>query len=653
MLFCLFFLSSASSRAEEFSTDQLKVGAFTRLTSPIGTWSAPESTAAVVVPPNQNRRSIHYWGTPDQYLVLELAKPVDIDVLQLDVERWTSAAPFQLTLEARFGKQWKAVLSLDGKTPTGFNRIYPASVNGKIDAIRFQLNSKKNLGILIHSLDFVPKGPMMFEKIELSFKTAQEPILLAEDGKARPADLQNVQIFTRGLQNPFPVGEVAVELKNAAYLRNLSLLLNGKEVAVIKNPRDGLNHLFPKVDQKTPVLTGNRVNLSLRAEASDKAMADKSVDIRFVSVMIGLKEYRFKEKPLRYLFGILLRDSGWDGAAGYRIPGLVTSNKGTLLAVYDIRHRNHNDLPDDIDIGLSRSFDGGKTWKPMQVAMNRTGADETKEGVGDPTILVDKQTGRIWIAALWAHNGFSTYASKPGLHPETSGQMDLVYSDDDGKTWSQPYSITGQAARGKDWCLLFQGPGMGITMRDGTLVFPAQFIDKDRKWYSTIVWSKDHGKSWQVGTGARPGTCEAQVVELNDGALMITMRNFKEHVRSIATTRDLGKTWTEHPTSLKALPDPICQASLLRIYSVKDGDSKNLLAFCNPFSATRRDYMSIQFSEDEGMTWKDRFLLNKNSCYGYSCMTMIDRETLGILYESSGGLIFQRVKLDEILNANQ
>ena len=58
-----------------------------------------------------------------------------------------------------------------------------------------------------------------------------------------------------------------------------------------------------------------------------------------------------------------VRHAGDDGSAAFRIPGLVTTNKGTLLGVYDVRYNSSVDLQEHIDIGLSRSTDGGKTWE--------------------------------------------------------------------------------------------------------------------------------------------------------------------------------------------------------------------------------------------------------------------------------------------------
>ncbi|MBQ5789759.1 MAG: exo-alpha-sialidase, partial [Thermoguttaceae bacterium] len=334
--------------------------------------------------------------------------------------------------------------------------------------------------------------------------------------------------------------------------------------------------------------------------------------------------------------------------AKYRIPGIVKTLNGTLVAVYDARWKHSGDLPADVDVACSRSFDGGKTWEPMQIAMNYDGADPAKEGVGDPAILVDPKTGRLWLAALWAHNGKSIHASQPGLKIGTSGRLVLSYSDDDGASWSEPIDITNVAAEGENWRILFQGPGCGIATRGGQLVFPAQFIDENGVWFSTLVWSGDGGKSWKAGNGAVRMTCEAQVVELNDGALMLNMRNFEGRARSVAVTRDFGETWEEHPTSKKALVEPICQASLIRFSSTLDGDKGDLLAFMNPNSKNGRVDMTLKLSADEGTTWDRELLLYRPGCWGYSSLVKIDDETVGALYETLGGLIFQTVKIADV-----
>ncbi len=345
--------------------------------------------------------------------------------------------------------------------------------------------------------------------------------------------------------------------------------------------------------------------------------------------------------------GYALRQKGQDNIHTYRIPGIVTTNKGSLIAVYDNRYEGSGDLPANVDVGMSRSTDGGLTWQAMKVIMDMgTGAND---GIGDPSVLVDKKTGTIWVAALWSHGNRGWNGSGAGLTPDETGQFVLVKSEDDGVTWSQPINIT-PSVKTPSWRLFFQGPGMGISMTDGTLVFPAQYRDADGMPFSTLIYSKNNGQTWQAGTGAKSNTTEAQVVELNDGSIMLNMRDNRGGSRSIATTKDFGKTWTEHATSRSALTEPICMASIIRVASTKNGDLKNILAFSNPNDTKDRKNMTIKLSLDEGNTWleKNQLLIDERVCYGYSCMTMIDKNTIGLLYEGSRDLYFVRIPLKDV-----
>lgn len=372
----------------------------------------------------------------------------------------------------------------------------------------------------------------------------------------------------------------------------------------------------------------------------------------------------------------VVRAAGQDNCDTYRIPGLVKTGKGTLIAVYDNRYNNSKDLQEDIDIGMSRSTDGGETWEPVKVIMDMGqwgGRPERQNGIGDPSILYDHTTGTIWVAALWmsgsAPDQMLWWASQPGMSPGQTGQFILAKSTDDGLSWSDPINITPQI-KDPAWQLLLQGPGAGITLKDGTLVFPAQFKkDTGEKaldggqytCHSTIVYSTDGGNTWQIGSGAKSNTTEAQVVQLTDGSLMLNMRddrNRKEkgetNGRAVAITRDLGKTWERHPSSNAALREPNCMASLIAA-DVQVGD-KNLpvLFFSNPNHKETRTNMTIKASLDEGLTWPGEYqvLLNAPAGYGYSCMTMVDGDTVGILYEGTKELYFQKVPVKDILRIN-
>lgn len=348
---------------------------------------------------------------------------------------------------------------------------------------------------------------------------------------------------------------------------------------------------------------------------------------------------------------LALRKAGDDGVHSYRIPGIASTDKGTLLSVYDIRYEHSRDLPANIDVGLSRSTDGGNSWEPMKVIMDM-GQPHQNNGIGDPAILFDPVTKKIWVAALWSKGNRSIAGSEPGLSPDTTGQFVLVSSDDDGITWSKPYSITNQVKNPK-WHIYFNGPGNGIVMKNGTLVFPSQYWDESTKPgipHSSIIYSEDHGKTWKSGTGAKINTTESQVVETSPGTLMLNMRDNRGKFRSVATTKNMGATWLEHQTSYEALPDPVCMASLIKASVMVKGKMRDVLFFSNVATQTTRKNMTIKASLDLGETWlpAHELLLDERPSYGYSSLTKIDDQTLGLLYEGERDLYFIRVPVAEL-----
>lgn len=353
--------------------------------------------------------------------------------------------------------------------------------------------------------------------------------------------------------------------------------------------------------------------------------------------------------------GVGVRHAGDDGAAAFRIPGLVTTNKGTLLGVYDVRYNSSVDLQEHIDIGLSRSIDGGKTWEKMRLPLafgEYGGLPAAQNGVGDPSILVDTKTNTIWIVAAWTHgmgNQRAWWSSQQGMDVNHTAQLVLVKSTDDGKTWSEPINITEQVKHPK-WYFLLQGPGRGITMEDGTLVFPIQYIGKDRIPNAGIMYSKDRGETWTIHNHARTNTTEAQVAEVVPGTLMLNMRDNRGGSRAVYTTSDLGMTWKEHESSRTALPEPVCMASLISVKAADNVLGKDILIFSNPNTTNARKNITIKISLDGGNTWAHQLLLDEGENWGYSCLTMVDKETIGILYESSvAHMTFQCIKLKDIV----
>lgn len=348
--------------------------------------------------------------------------------------------------------------------------------------------------------------------------------------------------------------------------------------------------------------------------------------------------------------GIAIRKAGDDGVNTYRIPGITQTDRGTLIAVYDIRYNDSRDLPGNIDVGMSRSTDNGKTWESMKLIMDM-GAPHENNGIGDPAILFDPVTKKIIVAALWSKGNRSIAGSLPGLSPDTTGQFVLVNSSDDGLTWSAPNSITSQV-KNPAWHLFFNGPGSGIAMQDGKLVFAAQYWNETKIPYSTIIYSDDHAATWKGKIiGPKSNTTESQVVETTPGTLMLNMRDNRGSFRSVATTTNMGANWTEHSTSYNALPDPVCMGSLIKAKVNVNGVMKEVLFFSNPATSSGRYNITIKASLDLGQTWLpvNQLLIDERTCYGYSTLTKIDDNTIGLLYEGTKDLYFVRVKVNEII----
>jgi len=337
---------------------------------------------------------------------------------------------------------------------------------------------------------------------------------------------------------------------------------------------------------------------------------------------------------------------GMPGYNRYRIPSLIATKRGTLLAFCEGRTGGDSG---DIDNLVRRSEDGGTTWSKYQVVWSDGG-----NTCGNPCPVVDQSTGRIFLFSTWnlgtdSESEIIAFKSKDVRHPYA------CYSDDDGKSWTEPVCIS-DSARLDDWRWYATGPGIGIQIKRGKyagrLVIPANHSyteireDVFRKngkygYGSHVIYSDDHGRTWKISEPITPGCNESQVVELSDGSLMINMRSYNaRQCRAVSISKDGGEHWSEI-THDPVLIEPICQASLIT-YSNSRNYNNIWVLFSNPADKKRRIRMTVRLSYDDGRTWPVSRVLHDGPA-AYSCMAVLSNGEIACFYEGGESSPYERL----------
>lgn len=316
--------------------------------------------------------------------------------------------------------------------------------------------------------------------------------------------------------------------------------------------------------------------------------------------------------------------SGTDGYAVFRIPSIVVTSGGTLLAFAEGRRDGGGDAG-KIDTVLRRSTDGGQTWGALQVVWSD--GDHT---CGNPAPVVDARTGRVILVNTWNRGDDHEKDIMAGTSKDTR-RVFVSYSSDDGLTWTGRKEIT-DAVKKPHWRWYATGPCHGIQLASGRLVIPANHSDHsnpDRHPYSAhVIYSDDGGDTWKLGGSPGDHTNESCVTELTDGRLMLNMRSYHGvNRRAVAWSKDAGDTW-DGVYLQPELVEPVCQASLLR---VTGADDKALYVFSNPASA-KREKLTVRLSRDECRTWDAGLLLHPGFS-AYSDLCPLPGGQVGCLYE--------------------
>lgn len=329
--------------------------------------------------------------------------------------------------------------------------------------------------------------------------------------------------------------------------------------------------------------------------------------------------------------GVMVFEGGRGGHHTYRIPALAVTTSGTVLAFCEGRKNGAGDAG-DIDLVLRRSTDGGAIWSGQEVVW-----DDGANTCGNPCVVVDRETGVIVLLATWNLGSDHERMIIDGKSADTR-RVFVLQSTDDGATWSRPREITADVKR-TNWTWYATGPGSGIQLENGPhkgrLVIPCDHIEAGTKhYYSHVIFSDDHGATWQPG-GRTPEhrVNECEVVELSGGRLLLNMRNYDraQRTRQVAVSDDGGMTWSDQRHD-DVLVEPICQAAIER-YRWPGGTNAGLILFSNPASATKRANMTVRASFDDGRTWPAARVLAGGPA-AYSDLAVLADGRAACLYET-------------------
>lgn len=328
--------------------------------------------------------------------------------------------------------------------------------------------------------------------------------------------------------------------------------------------------------------------------------------------------------------------AGEDGYNSYRIPAIVSAADGALVAFAEARKENRGDPGNgDIDLVMKRSEDQGTTWSKLSVVDD----PGEKWAASNPTPVLDRVSGRLWIAFNRWRPGKGTFNSLPGTD---DNQTWLRSSDDHGRTWSQPRDITRDARDFEYWGAMFLGPGGAIQTKSGRLLLPAAMCPDPCSamaavpgWQGSLslmraytVYSDDHGTTWHRGNPLPALTDENQLVELADGAVMMDARQGSGERRWVGVSRDGGTRWNR-PVPGQALT-PV--ATSIERYTLKAAGADRDRLLWTGVAGPGRRHLVVRVSYDEGQTWT-----NERTLYGglaaYSDLTVLKDGTVGVLWE--------------------
>ena len=218
----------------------------------------------------------------------------------------------------------------------------------------------------------------------------------------------------------------------------------------------------------------------------------------------------------------------------------------------------------------------------------------------------------------------------------------------------------------EEWGWYATGPGIGIQIKNGSykgrLVVPANHSYDDKNgnirngpynYGAHSIYSDDNGETWSISESIKPGCNESQLVEIDDGKLLINMRSYNDkNSRAIAVSNNGGSSWSEIKHDL-SLVESRCQASIIN-YGLYNNNNVHL--FSNPSVPNGRYNMTVKVSYDECKTWANSVLIYPGPS-AYSCLSRLPNGNIGIFYERGvkhpyEELVFQSISPEMIISKN-
>lgn len=343
----------------------------------------------------------------------------------------------------------------------------------------------------------------------------------------------------------------------------------------------------------------------------------------------------------RYVFR-----SGEGGYPRYRIPALLTAPDQSLLAFCEGR-KDGGGLRGNIDLILRRSTDNGQTWNPIELI-----GDDDANTLGNPCPVIDQSTGTIWLGFTRSLGSDLENEIVAGTSRERTRVL-ITHSKDSGKTWAKPVDLTSRL-RKDNWAWYGTGPGIGIQLDNGRLVIPSYHsVLPSGDYESHMIYSDDHGRTWELGGTVGGNTSECHVGQRTDGSLYVTARTLRHtQLRTTSVSTDHGESWSK-PALASRIYDPPCQASLLVVPgSARRFDrDKPVWLYAHPAGPGRR-CLTVRVSYDEGRSWSHARQISTGDNQ-YSSMTLMPNGQVGCLFESwrdkNYQILFTQFDLDWLL----